>query len=176
MEIKKYLTSDFEGRSLNKPAKLTFFNFIADQSGGWPTVRDRVKRGCYATGGQIRGQYDFFMEIVDREDLEKRALQFYDLPINASKKSWTLDEKVKSFAKVKIQGMAKQFRRNTSMIYGMIHNQPMRSPLTPPFFNDDTPKVKKESSIDRIQNVLEMCKDLTDGEKKVIIQSLQLSF
>ena len=176
MEIKKYLTSDFEGRSLNKPAKLTFFDFIANRSGGWSTVNDRVERGCYATGGQIRGQYDFFMSIVDRGDLERRALEFFDLPVNSSRKNWTLDEKVKSFAKVKIQGMTKQFRRNTSMIYGIIHNQPIRSSLTPPFFNDDTPKVKRESSIDRIQNVLEMCKDLTDGEKKVIIQSLQLSF
>ena len=167
MSFKKYLTSDFEGYSLDKPAKLTFFNFVADRSGGWPVVIDRVERGCYATGGQIRGQYDFFMSIVDREDLEKRALEFYDLPKNAPRKNWTLDDKVKSFAKVKIQGMTKQFRRNTAMIYGMIHNQPMPSP----FFNDDTPKVKKEDP-DMLWDVLEMCKKLTDSDKQLLVRLL----
>ena len=167
MSFKKYLTSDFEGYSLDKPAKLTFFNFVADRSGGWPVVIDRVERGCYATGGQIRGQYDFFMSIVDREDLEKRALEFYDLPKNAPRKNWTLDDKVKSFAKVKIQGMTKQFRRNTAMIYGMIHNQPMPSS----FFNDDTPKVKKEDP-DMLWDVLEMCKKLTDSDKQLLVRLL----
>ena len=162
--------SDFLTRTfLDTPGKKSFFNFMTEQSGGWDAVMSRIDRGC--THVYVGGQQNYLKSIIDYDELVKTVLEEYDRPENRSKRHWPLEDKIKAHLKNRSSCLATQWRNKTSQIYNMMTNQPISS-----FVKDDTPKVKRESSIDRIQNVLEMCKDLTDGEKKVIIQSLQLSF
>tara|TARA_R100000005_G_C4889609_1_gene137130 strand:- start:74 stop:583 length:510 start_codon:yes stop_codon:yes gene_type:complete len=168
----KYPMSDFTaGHLVDTPGKKAYFNFMAKQGGGWDMTMERHDRGC--NPATIRGQHEYFMSIVDQEDLKKYALEEYDLPKNAEKRHLPLEEKMFKVVKNKTGCLASQFRGKIPQIHSLCTDQPQ--PITS-FISEETPKVKKESSIDKIQNVLKMCKNLTDGEKKVIIQSLQLSF
>ena len=145
MSDKKYLTSDFEGHQLTSPGKIAFFEFLAMRAGGWKKIRDRIDRGCSPITGQLRGQEKMFMNLVDLDDFTHRVLDFYDRPEKSHEKSLPLDEKMKHYAKVKIQGMSQQFRKQTDLIYSLHHNQP--EPLPSRFCNDDTPITTQEQVI-----------------------------
>ena len=176
MPNKKYLTSDFEGRQLTSPGKTAFFEFLAMRAGGWKKIRDRIDRGCSPIAGQLRGQEEMFMSLVDLDDFTHRVLDFYDQLENAHKKSLPLDEKMRHYAKVKIQGMSCQFRKQTDLIYSLHHNQP--EPPSSRFFNDDTPTTTQEQVIQpqkqdlarefaQVQEVIELLSKFNNTQKGI---------
>ncbi len=139
-----------------------------DQSGGDGKVLDRIDRGCSHI--HVGGQFQYFLNIVDHDELKDRVLEIYDLPKNHNKRHWPLEDKINAYVKNQCNCLTSQWRGKTVQIYNMLNDKSY--PITSSFISDDTPKPKKENPDMLLWDVLEMGKKLTDSDKQIAIRGL----